>query len=209
MSKQQKHAGIPADLGLDFVENWVKQRLSEKRYRHCQGVVTVARQLAPLAPCDLFLAELSAWLHDACKEVKDSELIKRAQKAKLKLHPVERLHGHVLHGPVAALTARKELGIRNQDVLDAISQHTLGHAPMSALSKTVFLADCLEASRPADYTTPIWEALDLGGRNCLDAAVLTALNLGLSSLINSNKPIHPKTIDVRNYYLVQLGDAGR
>lgn len=201
MPKRKKYSGIPAELTLGHVENWVKQRLSEKRYLHCAGVVAVARQLAPLAPCDPFLAELAAWLHDACKEVKDSELIKQAQKFNLKLHPIERLHGHVLHGPVAAAVVAKELGIKHKDVLAAISQHTLGHAPMSELSKTVYLADCLEASRPADYTGPIWAALDLGGENNFNRALVSACNLGLQSLIASNKPIHPKTVEVRNFYL--------
>lgn len=198
------YAGIPPSVSIDSVIDWVRPRVSDKRFRHTMGVVDVARKLAATAPCDPYLAELAAWLHDACKERKDKELVEMAVKYRLNPNKIERAQGHLLHGPVAAAVVKEELGITHQEVLRAISQHTLGFVPMSNLSKVLFLADCLEQGRPSDYTDLIWLALDLGGENDLDHAIVAAADLGLKHLISSGKPIHPRTVEVRNYYLDQV-----
>ncbi|HEY9867842.1 MAG TPA: bis(5'-nucleosyl)-tetraphosphatase (symmetrical) YqeK [Candidatus Obscuribacterales bacterium] len=195
------HAGVPEAVTLDFASQWVRTRLSEKRYRHVAAVARLAGRLATKSGCNPYLAELAGWLHDACKQLKDRELVSLAEQQGLKLLPIERASPHVLHGPVAAGLVRRELNLTNEEVLDAISQHTLGEAPMGLLSKVVFLADCLEEGRPQEYAGPIWEALDLDGAFDMDRAVLTACDLSLRSLIDDGKPIHPKTLEVRNYYL--------
>jgi predicted HD superfamily hydrolase involved in NAD metabolism len=221
-------AGVPATLTLDFAREWVRSRISEKRFRHTEGVAETARELAARSNCDEFLAELGGLLHDACKEVKDKELIARAKDFGLKLHPVEELNGHLLHGPVAAETVRAELGVSNNELLNAIAEHTLGAVNMTALSKVVFLADAIEPGRSREYVKPIWQALHpcvwpepdetqnssqpvLYGLEALkltskvppdlDKAVLVACDLGLQDLIESQRYIHPKTVDVRNFYL--------
>jgi predicted HD superfamily hydrolase involved in NAD metabolism len=221
-------AGVPETLTIEFARDWVRERISEKRFRHSAGVAETARELAARCNCNEFLAELGGWLHDCCKEVKDKELIERAKNCGLVLHPVEELNGHLLHGPVAAETVRRELGLTNTDVLNAIAEHTLGAVNMTTLSKIVFLADAIEPGRSKDYVKPIWqalhpcvwpepeelldgnqpvlyglEALKLTGKvpPDLDRAVLVACDLGLEDLVKSERYIHPKTVDVRNFYL--------
>jgi predicted HD superfamily hydrolase involved in NAD metabolism len=196
--------GIPPEVTLEFLKSWVKPRVSEKRYKHIKGVVAVAKEIAQAAQVDIFLAELCGWLHDACKEVKDKQLVHMAREFGLTLDPILEANGHLLHGPVAAEVAKRELSILNKDVYDAVAQHTLGEVPMTRLSQVVFLADCLEASRPEHYTKPIWAALDLDGATNLEAAIVVATDEGLKFLISDKKSIHPKTISVRNHYLPAL-----
>ena len=218
--------GVPADLTLDAAREWLRPRISEKRFRHTEGVVETAKELALKCGCDPFLAQLGAWLHDCCKEVKDKELIRQAVDFGLVLHPIEELNGHLLHGPVGAQTAKAQLGLSNKDVLDAIAEHTLGAVDMTMLSKIVFLADALEPGRSPEYCKPIWQALHpcvwpddsesgespvLHGLEALkltrekapdlDNAVLVACDLGLKDLVASRRFVHPKTVDVRNFYL--------
>ncbi len=202
-----QYPGIPANLTLQFAEGWVRPRVSEKRFQHIKGVVDVCRRLAQAVHADTYPAELSGWLHDACKQVKDKELVQMAESFGMKLDPIEREFGHLLHGPVAAAVARKELGLESQEVLDAIAQHTLGAVPMSTLSQICFLGDCLEESRPVEYTAPIWAALDLHNQPDLDKAILVACDLNLKHLMETGKPIHPRTVEVRNYYLRLAGKA--
>ena len=71
---------------------------------------------------------------------------------------------------------------------------------MSELSKVIYLADCLEESRPKDYTDPIWEALDIEGSLNLNAAIVKACELGIKHLEESGKIIHPRTVEVKDYY---------
>jgi len=221
MLTRKKYDGIPADLTLEKAEEWMRPRISEKRFSHVAGVAKVARQLAEEAGCDVFLAELAGWLHDACKETKDRDLVIQALQFGLQLSALDRVSGHLWHGPVGAETIKRDLNITNELVLDAIREHTLGAVEMTKLSKVVFLADCLEASRPADYTDPIWQALQgaelrkaekkskTKNEPDLDLAMLVACNLGLSQLIESGRVIHPKTVEVRNYYLALIKDRSK
>jgi len=202
-SAKEKYKGIPEEITLQTARKWAKPRVTEKRFRHIEGVAAVAREIAELSGEDAFLAELAGWLHDGCKEWKDKDLVKAAQSYGMKLNDLEKQNGHLLHGPVAAFVAREELGIKHQELLDAVSEHTLGKVGMTDLSKVVFLADCLEESRPKDFTDPIWQALKNNQMNMvnLDAAMLVACDLSLDHLIKSQRVIHIKTVDVRNYFL--------
>jgi len=204
MPRNKTHyAGIPSDLTLAQAMKYTRPRVSEKRFRHIEGVAAVARKLATEAGEDAFLAELAGWLHDACKEMKPKDLIARAKEFGLKLHPVEAEDGRLLHGPVGALTVSRELGITNKELLDAIAEHTLGAHEMTELSKIVFLADCLEESRDKSFTDPIWAALrSKKDRPNLDKAMLVAFNLTIEHLLASNRVIHPKTVEVRNQFLL-------
>jgi len=193
--------GIPSGVSLDVIKEWLAGRVSAKRYRHTEGVAKVAELIAERAGCNQHLARLAAWLHDSCKEIKPAELTAAAKSLAIPFCAIARAHGNLLHGPVAAKLARSEFGIENDDLLAAIAEHTLGNPGMSLLSKVIFLADCLEESRPPEYTGAIWAALDIEGRCDLDAAILEACNLNLEHLMRTGKVIHPRTVATRNFYL--------
>lgn len=195
------HEGIPAGFTATSAEQWLRPRLSDKRFDHSKGVAEIAVKIARRCNCDPFLAEIGGWLHDCCKEIKAPELVEMARDFVLPLDPILEAHGHLLHGPVGAEVCRRELKIENREVYDAIAEHTLGKVGMTVLSKVLFLADCLEESRPASYTKPIWAALDVDGECDLDRAMVVAQNEGIKYLIDDGKPIHPRAVEVRNYYL--------
>ncbi len=197
------YPGIPKELTLESARKWAEPRVSQKRFRHVEGVAFTGKKLAKRVDgCDPFLAELACWLHDGCKEEKDRNLVVLAKELGMQLDAIEEANGHLLHGPVAALVVKRDLGVTNQELLDAIAEHTLGKVGMSELSQVVFLADCLEEGRPRDFTQPIWHALEKKDKPAnLDAAMLVACDLSLKMLIDGNKVIHPRTVHVRNYFL--------
>ncbi|MBS2007610.1 MAG: bis(5'-nucleosyl)-tetraphosphatase (symmetrical) YqeK [Cyanobacteria bacterium SZAS TMP-1] len=216
-------SGIPENLTLDHARDWALARVSKKRADHVAGVHKVGRELAEMAELDSesrFMVELACLLHDACKEYKDTQLVALAEEHGMHLTELEKANGHLLHGPVGAFVARQDLGLTNETVLRAISEHTLGNCPMSDISKIVFLADCLDETRPRDYTKPIWQGLlgkgekkkrsgddkskpaaeDMPQVN-IDNAMLVALDSSLAYVIETRRAIHPRTVDVRNYFL--------
>ncbi len=204
--------GVPSTLNIDFAKVWVKKRVSQKRFEHITGVAKVARDLADESCLDVRAAELAAWLHDACKEFKDTELVLQAKSFGMKLNALEEKNGHLLHGPVAAFTIKKEFGVTNEEILDAISEHTLGAVDMCDLSKVVFLADCLEPSRPKEYTDPIWAALkpkNADSQFDFDHAILIACDLNLKHVIETKRVIHPRTVDVYNHFLNKIRQRDR
>lgn len=215
-SKQpKKYKGVPKELNLSDLKIWIKGRVSPKRFEHIEGVTRVGAQLTDELNIDPYLVLLGCWLHDACKEMKNRELLSEAKRLGLKPTRQEIDYPHILHGPVAALTVREIHDITNHDVLSAIAEHTLGSTEMSLVSKVVYLADTLEQSRPSTLTDPIWQALgtqafydktkkekqvlplDLN----LDLAIYQASNLVLGHLIEKGKPVHIKAVKVRNHFL--------
>jgi predicted HD superfamily hydrolase involved in NAD metabolism len=200
---------IPPPLDdLKYVQSWVKERVTQKRFGHIVGVAHTAKKLAQQFSNDpelAYKAELAGWLHDACKETKDKELVEQAKKYGLQLDPVEEENGHLLHGPVAAQLVKEEFGLKDQDILNAIAEHTLGAINMTLLSKIVFLADAIEPGRSAEYADPIREPIKTGSVKDaiapLDKAILIACQSSLDYLAQVGKAIHPKTVAVRDYYL--------
>ena len=96
-------------------------------------------------------------------------------------------------------------GLEDQDILNAIAEHTLGALNMTLLSKIVFLADAIEPGRPAEYADPIREPIKVGSVtdtvSPLDKAILIACQSSLDYLAQAGKAIHPRTVAVRDYYL--------
>jgi predicted HD superfamily hydrolase involved in NAD metabolism len=158
-TKHELAPGVPAELTLEYAREWLRPRISERRFKHTEGVVETACEMAKRCGADEFLAQLAGWLHDACKEIKDRELVKMAKDYGIKLHAVDEINGHLLHGPVAAQLVKHEMKLTNKDVLHAIAEHTLGALDMTVLSKILFLADALEPGRSPEYCRPIWQAL--------------------------------------------------
>jgi predicted HD superfamily hydrolase involved in NAD metabolism len=196
--------GIPDNLSLEQARKWVLARVSAKRMRHIEGVVKASLRIARAYGCDQYLAQLAGWLHDACKGLSADELIEQARDYRIPLTAVEEAQGNLLHGPVAACLVKRELGIENEELLAAIAEHTLGNAPMSKLSEVLYLADWLEENRPAVYAQPIWQALSIESKIDVDRAIVKATDLSLEHLIATGRPIHPRAIEVRNYYLARL-----
>lgn len=200
--------GIPADLELDKIKKWVRSRVSAKRYKHIKGVADVGKRLANACGVDELPVLLACWLHDSCKEIKAAELITMARAYGMELSLMDERNGHILHGPVASYVVQEQFGITNHDVLSGISEHTLGSTTMTRISKVVYLADILEASRPETLTGPIWKALSgaealepIGSNLNLDGAILKASDLVIAHLLEKGKAIHPKAVDVRNHFL--------
>jgi predicted HD superfamily hydrolase involved in NAD metabolism len=218
-NKQISVPGVPASMTLDAARQWVEARVSKKRLEHIKGVVTVGREIAEGLGIDSFAIELACWLHDACKELKGRELIEIAKDNGMILSEDELEHGHILHGPVAAILARKELRITNKDVLTSIAEHTLGSTEMSTVSKIVYLADKLEASRPDEFTGQIWAALNAvpvkgppnqchdfseSSEEYLDDAIVVSMTLIAKNLLKKGKPVQPKAMQVRNHFLKRI-----
>jgi predicted HD superfamily hydrolase involved in NAD metabolism len=136
-------------ISLDSVDTFVRSRLSERRYSHSVRVADGAERLATLHGLDARRARLAALLHDAAREVGKENLLQLAQEWDIPVGEPEREHPNLLHGPVAAEIASRELGVEDGEIIEAIRVHTVGEAGMSPLALAVFLADKIEPAR--DY----------------------------------------------------------
>lgn len=158
----------------------------------------MAQELARQHHIDEEKAAQAGLLHDLAKYFKSSLLLEMAQEAGIEIDPVLRATPHLLHADVSAIVARKEFGVEDEAVLEAIALHTLGRPEMSLLSCIVFVADTLE---PGRGDTPELQYLRQVSFTNLHQAVWLTCDYSLKYLIETRRSIHPRTVATRNWAL--------
>ena len=175
------------DATLRSAGAFVRARLSEKRYSHTIGVVETAEVLASLHGLDGNRIRLSALLHDAAREVEKDELLRLAGEWNLPVGEPELESPMLLHGPVAAEIAKRELGIEDEEVLEALRVHTTGAPEMGPVALAVFVADAIEPGR--DY--PSVERLRELAKQDLYETAAEALRRDIAHNEERGRMVHP------------------
>lgn len=130
-------------------KKFLKSRLSQKRYHHSLCVADECRNLALKYGEDPDKAYYAGLLHDICKELPADEQKELVLASGLSVSR-EEIETRSLHHAVAgAYFVRKEFGIEDIDIINAIRFHTVGRAGMSRLEEIVYLGDLVSADR--DY----------------------------------------------------------
>lgn len=184
------------------VVDWLKDQVPPPRLAHILRVEQMAIALAEAHHENVHKAAQAGLMHDLAKYFKPRRLLEMAIAADLPLDPVDHLNPHLLHADVSAMVARDEFGVEDEEVLQAIADHTLGRPGMGALSCIVFLADGLE---PGRGTTPELEHLRQVSYQNLHHAVWLASDYSFKHLLETRKLIHPRTILTRNWFLHESG----
>lgn len=186
------------------IQDFLKKSLDKKRYEHTSRVVEEAVALSNTHEIDRDKARTAALLHDAMKNRSTAFLVRHLESDPVSQPDAQR-PSEVLHGFSAALFSRSEAGIEDEDILNAIRYHTTGRADMSDLEKVVYLADVIEAGRTYEGLEPLRK---LAYRD-LDGAMLMALEMSLSHLVEKGKTIDPDTISARDHFNAAAGDPGK
>ena len=177
------------DVLLRAADELARSRLSEKRYGHTLRVADTAEDLARLHGLDADRARLAALLHDAAREKEPDEFLRLADEWDLHLGEPERESPKLLHGPVAAELARRELGVEDEEVLRAVRAHTVGEPGMGPLALALYVADKIEPAR--DYPS-VGRIRALAQRDLGEAAA-EALRRVVAHNQQRGRPIHPSS----------------
>ena|SRR4028118_2220559 len=175
---------------------WLADHVPASRIEHILGVEQMALDLADHYHLDAEKAAMAGLMHDLAKYFKPQQLLEMAQAESLQLDEVDFSNPHLLHADVSAIVARDQFGVDDQEVLQAIQNHTLGRPGMSLLSCIIFVADTLE---PGRGNTPELEALRQISRQDLYKAVWLTCDYSLKYLLETRCLIHPRTIKTRNW----------
>ena len=105
----------------------------------------------------------------------------------------------LLHGPVGSEILRRECGIEDPEVLEAVYWHSTFNRSLGPVAKIAFLADKLDERKSGRY--PFQERVDSLARENLDAAVLVFIQEEIASLLKAGQMIHPASIEGLNYLL--------
>lgn len=167
------------------------------RFEHTMGVEYTAAALAMRYGCDIKKAQTAGLLHDCAKCLSDDKRLSICKRKHIPVSELERNNPFLLHAKVGAYLASAKYGIKDQDILNAIQNHTTGRKRMSLLEKIVFVADYIEPGRK--HAPNLDEIRQLAFLD-LDKALLQILEDTLGYLNHSGGDIDPMTEETWRYY---------
>jgi predicted HD superfamily hydrolase involved in NAD metabolism len=130
---------------------FLEEVLTPKRMAHSLGVMQVMGELAGVYELDREKALTTGLLHDAAKDLTPAQQAEIITEAGIELrYECESDYSHYLHGPVGAYFVRRELGLADPLILDAITMHTYygdGAAFDLPICWCLRFADILEPTR--------------------------------------------------------------
>ena len=184
VDREKFYAAEPADV-------FARERLSAKRYGHTLRVADTAEYLARAHGLDPGRARLAALLHDTARELSPEQFLGLAGDLNLPVGEPERENPKLLHGPAAAELARRELGVGDREVLDAVREHTTGRPGMGPLSLVLYVADKIEPAR--DYPS-VEDLRRLAGED-LRGAAAESLRRSIAHNEERGRPTHPASTE--------------
>lgn len=175
----------------------LKSKLSDSRYEHSLSVSFTCICLAMRYGYPLDKAELAGLLHDCAKCYDDKEILKYCEKHNIPVSEMERKVPAVLHAKYGAWLAKKNYGIEDSEILNAIACHTTGKPNMQMLDKILYVADYIETRR---YKAGNLLAMRKLAFENLDEALYQIMKGTLDYLTDRGGRIDPMTAEAFAYY---------
>lgn len=173
----------------DKYQKYILEKLPARRVAHTANVVICALKKAKELNLDYEKVRIAATLHDCAKyddyrDYKDFTLPPNVPPP-------------VVHAFLGAFVAEKVLGVRDEEIIDAIRYHTSGKAEMSTLSKLIFVADMIEEGRNYDGVDILRKEYERDFESCFRLC----LKEETLHLINKKQPIFKETLSAYDYYV--------
>lgn len=184
-------------MDLEDIKQFVKKRLSEKRYFHSLCVMEKCEELAKQYNVDVITAKKIGIAHDIAKELADEEKLAYIKENNIEIDDIEKNNLGLLHAKIGADIAKKTFNF-SDEMCDAINYHCTAKEDMSMLCKILYIADWTGNDRTFENAIKIRNILSNDG---IDKAILFALNMVIEEQLEKNREIHIDTINARNYLL--------
>ena len=194
---------------MDYIEAWLKENLSDKRFLHSLGCAECAQKLAKMYNQDESKAYLAGLIHDCAKNFEDNKLYEIiVNEIKTGYKESELKNPKTYHAIAGAYLAKKNFEIEDNEIISAIRNHTIGKVDMTTFDKIIYLADKIEPNtRDEKYSKKIFKILENNkGVIGLDIAIFKTVKETLKSLVKRQLYICPETIDVYNSLVIRVGD---
>ena len=174
----------------------VKKLLSEKRFKHCEGVVKRAIEYAEIYNVDTEVTKLVAIAHDIAKELSEEDTNRYLEQYNIELDDIERCNKNLLHAKIGAYICKDKYGF-TEDMVNAVRFHTTGRPNMSMLEKIICLADATEENRGYDSLDYYVDVI----KKNIDKGMVEVIKYSIGYLMENNKVIHLNSINCYNYYV--------
>ena len=187
---------------MDEINEKLLNSIGTKRLGHSIRVMKEAEKLAKGYGVNVEKASIAGLLHDCGRYQDKSYLLKKAQEFGIILDEIYKKNDNLVHALLGVEVAKREYGISDKDVLNAIRYHTTGRENMSLLEKIVYMADYIEPGREFDGLDRIrslcYESKDI------NKALIGAIDNTIIYILNNKAIIHEDTIKARNFLLLNM-----
>lgn len=178
----------------------LKSKLSASRYEHSLSVSFTCVCLAMKYGYPLQKAEIAGLIHDCAKCYHDDKILKLCQKHRIPVSDAEKKAPAVLHAKYGAWLAKKQFGIDDSEILNAVACHTTGKPDMQLLDKILYVADYIEARRDKAGNLTAMRKLAFED---LDQALYQIMKGTLDYLGKKGSSVDPMTAEAFAYYKKQ------
>ncbi len=172
----------------------IRNKLSPYRFNHSLEVAKSAVYLAEKYGGDSEKMCVAGLLHDVLKEADREETFFYVDKYIIPLTVLEEATPKLWHAIVGAEFIKNELGIDDDEIINAVRYHTTGRKNMTLSDKILFIADFISADRDYDGADEMRERAE----KSLECAMDMGLSFTITDLVENGKAVHPDTIDAYN-----------
>lgn len=176
----------------------LKQALSKDRFEHVLRVEQTAIKLAQQYGVNSEKASIAGLCHDYAKQRPDKDFIREIKLDGLDPDLLS-WNNAIWHGIVGAEMVKHELGVWDEDILNAIRHHTTGAPVMTKLEQVIYMADYIEPGRTFDEVV---RARELTAKS-LTLGVAYQTEQTLLYLVKRDLPVYPMTIMTYNAWVPQ------
>lgn len=182
---------------LTEIRKRLSKVLKKERFEHTIGVMYTAASLAMRYGEDVEQAMTAGLLHDCGKFCPAKEQIKLCKKNGISLTESEIEMPALIHAKLGAYLASHEYGVKDKDVLSAVTYHTTGRPDMTMLEKIIYIADYIEPNRKE---IPGLSEVRYLAFTDIDQAVCRSAGATTRYLESGGKSVDPMTIKTYNFY---------
>ena len=184
-------------VDIKKIRKKMEKTLDPKRFEHTLGVAYTAAALAMCYEVDINKAQTAGLLHYCAKCMSNEKKLLICEKHHIPVNDVEKKNPFLLHAKVGSYLAMKQFCIHDQDIINAILNHTTGRPGMSQLEKIIYIADYIE---PGRKQAPNLTQVRRMAFQDLDKALLQILGDTLKYLNSIYSPIDPMTQKTYEFY---------
>ena len=188
------HMRVDSPLSRQWI-HLLRERLSERTVSHCIFTAALMTTIADEVGITNEQAVTAGLLHDLHKDDDPQTALAAAEEWGIVPSDNQRRNPFLLHGHLAAEECRRKLGIRDNDVVDAIQWHTTGKPGLGPVGLALYFADFAEPSRSHQ---PAAQARDILRREGFWKALLFSSDKKLEH-VNSKADTDPTTIEFHRW----------
>ncbi|MDR0904108.1 MAG: bis(5'-nucleosyl)-tetraphosphatase (symmetrical) YqeK [Ruminococcus sp.] len=173
----------------------LEERLNSKRFNHSLNVAESAKELSERWGYEnTEKAYVTGLLHDICKNDSEQSQLEMVRKSSRAVNSIDLITPPLYHAIAGAWYVENKLGIRDDEILDAIRYHTEGRANMTLLDKIIFTADIISADRDFSDVSHYREL----AKNDLEQTVLEYLAFSIEDVLGKKICLSTHSINAYN-----------